>query len=68
MTDGSRLEQMVSLIEGLRLPEGFQVRTNRREFDPGGAVIAEFDIEIEGPVGSSTYRWSDGATVSGSTR
>lgn len=57
MNDGSRLEQLVSLIEGLRLPEGFHVRTNRREFDSNGTIIAEFDIEIEGPVGSSTYRW-----------
>ena len=57
MGDGARLEQLVALVEGLRLPDGFQVQTNRRVVDESGIVIAELDVEIAGPVGSSTYRW-----------
>ncbi len=48
---------MVAFAEKLLLPPGFNVSTNQKIFDEGGHPLAEFDIEINGPVGSTTFSW-----------
>lgn len=55
--DGRRLEELIASIEGLLLPAGFHVSTNRRIFDNDGAPMAEFDVEISGKVGSTEFTW-----------
>src|SRR5262245_2379408 len=50
--NGRDLEQLVAVIEKLRLPDGFAIATNRRLFDASGKQIAEFDVVIEGHVGT----------------
>jgi hypothetical protein len=56
--DGSELEQAVAEIERALLPEGFAVdqRTHVADSETG-EIIAELDIMIKGPLGSSTVEW-----------
>ncbi|OHB98109.1 MAG: hypothetical protein A2W74_03745 [Planctomycetes bacterium RIFCSPLOWO2_12_38_17] len=53
---GKQLEQIVKQIEKLLLPNNFQVKSNERIFKEG-VQIAEFDIEIEGRLGSTDIKW-----------
>jgi hypothetical protein len=53
---GKQLEQIVKQIEKLLLPSNFQVRSNEKIFTDG-VQIAEFDIEIEGRLGSTDIKW-----------
>ena len=53
--DGKRLEQLVAMVEGMKLPEGFRVTSNESIRDDNGAQIAELDIAITGRIGSTTY-------------
>lgn len=54
---GHALEDLVRRIESHLLPEGYSVRMNERTFDEDGTPVGEFDIIIEGPVGSSNVKW-----------
>jgi hypothetical protein len=48
------LEILVQQIEKYLLPQGFEVRLNRREIGSDGKPVAEFDIEITGKLGSGS--------------
>lgn len=54
---GRALEALVSFVETKLLPPGFKVTNNRREYDDGGEQLAEFDIVVEGKLGSTEIRW-----------
>src|SRR5207247_2538000 len=54
---GRPLEDLVRRIESYLAPEGFTVRMDQPVRNDAGEQIAELDILIEGPVGSSTVRW-----------
>jgi len=53
--DGSRLERLVEMIEGLHLPDGFSIRKNSPVYNDEGQQIAELDIFISGRIGSVTH-------------
>ena len=46
ITDGKKLEGLVTFVEKTLLPQGFDVKTNERVYNNDGVQIAEFDIEI----------------------
>src|SRR5260221_14331843 len=52
--DGTALESVVELIEGMRLQPGFTIEKRRKVFNEDGVQIVEFDIIISGMVGSTT--------------
>lgn len=54
---GKQLESLVREIEKYLLPDTFEVSSNERIFNDEGVQIAEFDIQIKGRVGSSTFNW-----------
>lgn len=56
-TSGRELEEIVSEFEKELLPKGFSVETRKREFDDEGKPVAEFDVVITGPLGSTTVSW-----------
>jgi len=53
---GKKLEDLVSQIERILLPQGFEIYKNRREYDDDGVCSNEFDIVVEGKVGSGYYK------------
>jgi hypothetical protein len=55
--NGHELERLVADLESLLLGTGFTVAPNDCVFDGDGNQIAEFDITIEGRVGSTRFRW-----------
>jgi len=55
--DGKKLELLVRDIEGMLLPAGFSVKSNRKVFNDEGIQVAEFDIEIKGKLGSGEIAW-----------
>ena len=54
---GKLLERFVEQIEKILIPHGFTVTPNDRVFNDDGVQIAEFDIEIEGKVGTTNFKW-----------
>jgi hypothetical protein len=54
--DGKQLEQLVKLVEGMSLPPGFTVETNRPVYNEDKVQIAELDILVTGIVGTIKYR------------
>jgi hypothetical protein len=56
-SDGKQLEALVAFVERELLPPGFSVKSNERVFNDEGVQIAEFDIEVNGKVGSTTISW-----------
>jgi hypothetical protein len=54
---GREVEELVRQIEAGLLPEGFKVEPRQRVCDEAGKQIAELDIVISGPLGSSSIRW-----------
>jgi hypothetical protein len=56
-SDGKQLEALVAFVERELLPAGFVVKSNERIFNDEGIQIAEFDIEINGKVGTTTISW-----------
>jgi hypothetical protein len=56
-SDGKALEAFVAKIERLSLPPGVTVATNRRLVDESGEQLAEFDIEIQGKIGTTELKW-----------
>jgi hypothetical protein len=57
MNSGKKLESFVKFVEGIALPEGFSVSSNRKVFGEDGDEEAEFDIVIEGDLGTSKFSW-----------
>jgi hypothetical protein len=55
--DGKVLEIIVTDIKKLLLGKGFTVTPNAKALDNEGNQIAEFDISIEGKVGSTSFKW-----------
>jgi hypothetical protein len=55
-SDGKALEYLVTLIEGILIPEGFTIESREKIINDDGVQIAEFDIVIEGKIGSKTVR------------
>lgn len=53
--DGKSLEKLVAMIEGMQLPPGFVVETNKRLYDAHGQ-IAELDVLITGQVGTVEHK------------
>ena len=54
---GKELERFVQFVEGVDLPEGFRVETNRKIRNAAGDDEAEFDIVIEGDLGTARFAW-----------
>lgn len=54
---GKLLEALVEQIEKILLPNGINLKTNDKVFNDEGVQIAEFDIEIEGRVGTTDLMW-----------
>lgn len=55
--DGKRLEALVAFVEKTLVPEGFSVTTNDRVFNDEGIQIAEFDVLVQGRIGTSEFQW-----------
>jgi hypothetical protein len=53
---GRQLEAFVALIEKLHLPESFKITSNERVYE-GGVQVAEFDVIVEGKVGTTDIKW-----------
>ena len=54
---GKDLEALVAFVEKTLLPPGFKVKNNHREYDAAGEQLAEFDIVVEGKLGSTEICW-----------
>jgi hypothetical protein len=54
---GEDLELLVAGIEKRLLPQGFKVEPRQRVLDESGEQVAELDIVISGPLGSSVVKW-----------
>lgn len=57
MNTGKILESFIRQIEEILLPEEFKISSNEKVYNDEGIQIAEFDIEIEGKVGSTNLKW-----------
>ncbi len=55
--DGKQLEALVAFVEKTFVPEGFKVTTNDRVFNDDGVQVAEFDVLVEGKVGTTDFQW-----------
>lgn len=55
--DGKRLEALVAFVERTLIPQGFKVTTNDRVLNDEGLQIAEFDVVIEGAIGTGEFQW-----------
>lgn len=53
--DGTQLEDLVKLIETIRLPPEFSVESRQKVFNDEGIQVAELDITISGKIGTSTW-------------
>ena len=51
------LERLIQFIESYLLPEGLAITANDRVFNEAGIQIAEFDLRITGPVGTTEIDW-----------
>lgn len=56
-SDGKFLDELVSTVESLALPQGFKVERNQRYYDEDGVQEAELDITISGQVGTTHFQW-----------
>lgn len=57
LRSGKTLENLAKGIETILLPKGFTVVGNENVYNDDGIQIAEFDITIEGTVGTTKFRW-----------
>jgi len=55
--DGKQLEALVAFVEKTFVPEGFKVTTNDRVFNDDGVQVAEFDVLVQGKVGTTDFQW-----------
>lgn len=56
-SDGKQLESLVSFVEEILIPQGFNVKTNTKVYNDEGIQIAEFDIEVRGKLGTTDLAW-----------
>src|SRR5262245_33071300 len=56
INNGKRLEQLVEMREGMKLPEGFKITKNSPVYNDEGKQVAELDVLIEGKIGSVLHR------------
>jgi NADPH-dependent glutamate synthase beta subunit-like oxidoreductase len=57
-TNGKWLEDLVAFVESKMLPSGFKVDTRSPVYDADSSqIVAEFDIEITGKLGSGKISW-----------
>lgn len=54
---GKQLEGLVKQIEKSLLPDNFSVKTNEKILNDKGVQIAEFNMEIEGRLGTTDIKW-----------
>ena len=54
---GKLLERFVEQIEKILIPHGITVTPNEKVFNEDGVQVAEFDIEIEGKIGTTEFKW-----------
>lgn len=54
---GRTLERLVAAFERMLLGTGFAVTPNHKVFDQDGNQMAEFDVQISGQVGSTSFKW-----------
>lgn len=54
---GKLLESFVKQIEQILLPQNISISPNEKVYNDDGVQIAEFDIEIEGKVGTTKFKW-----------
>ncbi len=57
MNTGKILESFIEQIEKILLPHDIKISSNDKIFNDEGIQIAEFDIEIEGKIGSTHLKW-----------
>lgn len=57
MNTGKILEAFIGQVEQILLPHDITISANEKVFNDEGIQIAEFDIEIEGKVGSTHLKW-----------
>lgn len=55
--DGKQLENLVTYIESLRLPPDWTIKPRVLSRTAGGKPTAEFDIMVEGRVGTIDIKW-----------
>lgn len=55
INDGTKLEELVQLIEGIGLPPDFAMEKRRKIYNEAGVQVAELDITIAGRVGTIPY-------------
>lgn len=55
--DGKRLEALVAFVEQTLVPAGFNIKTNDRVFNDDGVQVAEFDVLVQGKIGTSEFQW-----------
>ena len=55
--DGKRLEALVAFVEKTLVPQGFKVTTNDRVLNDEDIQVAEFDVLVQGPIGTSDFQW-----------
>jgi hypothetical protein len=55
--DGKHLEALVAFVEKTLVPEGFKITTNDRVFNDDRIQTAEFDVLVQGKIGTSEFQW-----------
>jgi hypothetical protein len=55
--DGKALQDLAAFVERTLHPLGYDVVTNRLEYDAKGNLLAEFDIQFIGTHQNSGYKW-----------
>lgn len=55
--DGKQLEALVAFVERTLVPQGFDVTTNDRVVNDEGVQVAEFDVMVQGKIGTGEFQW-----------
>ena len=55
--DGKQLEALVAFVERTLIPQGFTVTTNDRVVNDEGVQVAEFDVIVQGKIGTGEIKW-----------
>jgi hypothetical protein len=55
--DGKQLEALVAFVERTLIPQGFKVTTNDRVLNEEGIQVAEFDVLVQGAIGTGEFQW-----------
>ena len=54
--DGKQLEALVAFVEGLHLPEGYKIETNKGIYE-NGKQLCELDVLVTGKFGTTDIAW-----------